>query len=535
MGSASEQVVTRAVKLRIDAAALTDAQRELLDRHAGTARAVWNWALATRNQVEDERRQWLRDRATESVSDGDRDAVKELLRDSSWIRAQKDHMPTHLRAPAHAATLDKQFTALARDPESRFSWWHTEKHGVSRYAVSTPLRELDAAFTRFFADTGGYRTRAARRLRKDGRPAGWPRFKKKGRATPAFALFNLGQAGAKPWLVIDGGHRIVVPNIGSLRVHQDTKKLRRMISRGGIPKSVRFTMRAGHWDAVILVSLPAAAEAPVVTTRAQRATGVIGVDLGVRTLAAISTGEEIPNPRHTRRAAATLARLQRHQARQQGPRHPDGPSKGWVRTGRRIAALLHKTAVRRSAHLHEITKRLTTSAETIAIEDLNVRGMSASTSPVPDPDTPGRWLPNGRAAKSGLNRSILDAGFAEFRRQLEYKAPRYGSQVVVVPRFAPTSKICSVCGAAKATLRLSERIFRCGDCGLVLDRDLNAARNIAALARQSPPSGGDSKRPDANVLITSVVGALPGKTAPPGAVAVASNGPPVPTSYSYIA
>jgi putative transposase len=139
-----------------------------------------------------------------------------------------------------------------------------------------------------------------------------------------------------------------------------------------------------------------------------------------------------------------------------------------------VARLHHLTALRRATALHTLTKQLATGWETVALEDLNVAGMTRSARGTVD--QPGRNV----RQKSGLNRGILDASFAEIRRQLTYKTSWYGSRMVVIDRWAPTSKTCSVCGWRNPSLKLSERTFSCHGCGLAIDRDINAAINIAA-------------------------------------------------------
>ncbi|WP_051027384.1 RNA-guided endonuclease InsQ/TnpB family protein [Cellulosimicrobium cellulans] len=499
----------RVVRVCLDDAALTPDQRTLLDRHAGTARAVWNWGLAARNAQQDALMAHVRAVALEQAA-SDETAAAELLDDRDWRTATIKAAPDELRRPLRAATLGRAFTAETRDPDSRFAWWAVERHGVNRFAVSSSLQALDAAFDRYYRDTGGHRSARRARPRKDGRPAAWPRFKKRGRATDAFALFNLVVAGQDPWRVIEGAHRIKVPSLGSLRVHENTKRLRRLIARGGRPTSARFTRTGGRWYMSVVVALPATAASTVLSpagapraaapTRAQTRAGLVGVDLGIKTLATMSDGTLVANARHGRAAARRLARLQRRAARQQGPRKGAAPSKGWVATQRTITRLQHDTAARRRGLVYELTKTLAAGYAAVAIEDLNVAGMTATPAARPDPDRPGVYLANGRAAKSGLNRAILDVGFGEFRRQLTYKTPMYGAQLLEIARFAPTSKTCSTCGAVRAKLRLDERTYRCEHCGLVIDRDLNAARNIAALGHQalgtSPADAGDAKRRD---------------------------------------
>ncbi|WP_169702090.1 RNA-guided endonuclease InsQ/TnpB family protein [Janibacter terrae] len=133
-------------------------------------------------------------------------------------------------------------------------------------------------------------------------------------------------------------------------------------------------------------------------------------------------------------------------------------------------------AERRATTQHALTKRLSTSHDVVAIEDLNVAGMTRTAR--------GTLEQSGSnvRAKAGLNRSILDVGFGEIRRQLTYKAAWYGSRLAVIDRWEPTSKTCSTCGTARATLPLAEREYHCTTCDTRIDRDLNAARNILAAA-----------------------------------------------------
>jgi putative transposase len=114
------------------------------------------------------------------------------------------------------------------------------------------------------------------------------------------------------------------------------------------------------------------------------------------------------------------------------------------------------------------------------VEDLAVANMTRRPKPKPDPNRPGKYLPNGAAAKAGMNKSIQDVGWGEFRRQLEYKCERAGRHLIVVDRWYPSSKTCSSCGHLLADLSLSTRTWRCPSCGTRHDRDLNAAKNIAA-------------------------------------------------------
>lgn len=159
------------------------------------------------------------------------------------------------------------------------------------------------------------------------------------------------------------------------------------------------------------------------------------------------------------------------------------PSARWRKTQARISRLHATVANARTDGLHKLSARLAATYGTIVVEDLNVAGMMKNRS---------------------LARHVAGAGMAEFRRQVCYKAAWRGGRVVVADRWYPSSKTCSGCGAVKAKLRLSERMFRCDQCGLVLDRDLNAALNLAALT-SSRSWRATENEPDGNPCKTSAV------------------------------
>ena len=192
---------------------------------------------------------------------------------------------------------------------------------------------------------------------------------------------------------------------------------------------------------------------------------MVGVDLGVKTLATLSDGTTLPNPRHLKRHLKKLKRLQRAVTRKRKG------SQNRVQSARRLGRLYRKIANQRANTLHQVTTMLAKTKSVIVIEDLHVAGM----------------LRNHHLAQA-----ISDLGFAEFRRQLIYKAAGYSSKVVLVDRWEPSSKTCSGCGWVKADLTLADRTFRWQNprsaCGLVMDRDLNAAINLSQLAGCSSDS-----------------------------------------------
>jgi putative transposase len=268
-----------------------------------------------------------------------------------------------------------------------------------------------------------------------------------------------------------------VPRLGSIRLHGNVRQLARRISRGSaVVQSVTISRRGHRWYASILAAETIAAP---VTTRRQKTAGIVGVDLGVHHLAALSDGTLIPNPRHLTRARTRLLKAARAYARTQ----PESANR--ADSAARLARLHHQIAEARTGHLHQVTKHLATGWATVAIEDLNVAGMTAAPKPRPDPTTSGAWVRNGKRAKAGLNRAVLDVSPGEIRRQLTYKTTWYGSSLHLVDRWYPSSQICSACGSRNPKLSLRERVYTC-PCGHQADRDTNAAIVLAQHAAAAP-------------------------------------------------
>jgi putative transposase len=254
-------------------------------------------------------------------------------------------------------------------------------------------------------------------------------------------------------------HHVTLPRLGRLRTHESTRKLARRLEAGTARiLSATVTCTAERWYVSFTVEVQRRIPEP------RHCGDIVGVDVGIHHLAVLSTGRVVPKPRPLDRAARRLRRLNRHLARRHGPRAPDGsrrvPSAGWTQTRQRLARAHARVARIRRDGLHKLTSDMATSHGTIAVEHLTVSGM----------------VRNRRVA-----RAIADAGLAELRRQLAYKTTWAGTRLVQADTFYPSSKTCSACGAAKAKLPLSVRVFCCEACGLRIDRDLNAARNLAAL------------------------------------------------------
>ncbi|MFI7575813.1 IS607 family element RNA-guided endonuclease TnpB [Micromonospora sp. NPDC049497] len=325
-------------------------------------------------------------------------------------------------------------------------WWRE----CSKEAFNTGLDALARALKNWSDSRSGKRA---------GRPVGFPRFKSRRRATPA-VRFTTGAIRVEP----DRKH-VVLPRLGRLKLHESARKLARRVE-AGTARIMSATVRrdGGRWHVAFCVEVDRAERAPA------RPGSVIGVDLGITHLATLSTGELVANPRHLAHAQSRLRALGRALSRKVGPDRRTGrrPSNRWRRAQARLGRAHARVAHLRRDGLHKLTTRLTREHGVIVVEDLHVTGM----------------LRNRRLA-----RHIADAGFAELRRQLAYKTTWNGGRLLVADRWYPSSKTCSACGAVKAKLALSERKYECQACGVGLDRDLNAARNLAALAANAATAG----------------------------------------------
>jgi putative transposase len=189
--------------------------------------------------------------------------------------------------------------------------------------------------------------------------------------------------------------------------------------------------------------------------------GVVGVDLGIKAMATLSTGEVFAGPKAHKALLGRLKRLSRSLSRKQ----KGSANRRKART--KLARMNARVANIRADFTHKLTTDLTRRFHTVVIEDLNVRGM---------------------VKNRHLARSIADMSFFEFRRQLEYKAAMRGSQVIVADRFFASSKTCSVCAHKLDDMPLSVRWWTCPVCGTLHDRDINAAVNLKNLAVSSTVS-----------------------------------------------
>jgi len=261
----------------------------------------------------------------------------------------------------------------------------------------------------------------------------------------------------------------------SLRVQglPEQIRMREFIRFTGTVKSVSIKQHAGKWFASFCVQL--AEEQPVENITAQKPrAGSVGVDFGLSVLAALSTGELIENPKPLRRSLKLLKRRQRQASRKYVRGARQSQRHGVAVT--RVARIYAKVKNQRSAAQHALTSSLVKRFDRIVIEDLAVSNM---------------------AKNRKLSRAVMDAGWASLRWQLTYKCEAAGVQLVVADRFFASSQTCSCCGYRLAVnLTFKQRTFNCPSCESSLDRDINAARNLAAYQPKTiltPPNRGSRK------------------------------------------
>jgi putative transposase len=382
----------------------TPRQQRALASHCGAARVAYNWGL----QLVQER---LEQRTTDPSV-----LMPWTLADLRWEWNRAKHQV----AP----------------------WWADN----SKEAYNSGLDALARALKNWSDSRKG--------LRK-GRPMRFPRRKSKRRACPS-CRFTTGAI-----RVLSDRKHVQLPRIGVLKTHESTWKLARRIEQGTARvMTATISGTADRW----FVSFTCEVQRQVPASNGKP--GVIGVDVGVRHLAVLSTGEAIPNPHALQQSSRRLRRLGRQLTRRKIG------SKRRMKARRRLAGVhAHAANLRRDA-LHKLTTALASGHATVVVEHLNVAGMMHN---------------------RHLARVISDIGLAELRRQLAYKSRWYGCELVTADRFFPSSKMCSACGWVKAKLTLARRSYACEECGLVLDRDLNAARNLARLVQDVAQSGWETR------------------------------------------
>lgn len=321
--------------------------------------------------------------------------------------------------------------------------------GFSCTAQQQTLRRLNRSFDAFF-----------RRV-KAGDTAGYPRFRSRAR----FDTVDHRNGDGAKWVPTEGRWaRAYFQGVGHLKVDEHTPVDGRVTQ-----VSLRRENGGRRWYVIVIAETEPEPLPP--------AGSDVGVDVGIARFLVTSSGETVGNPRFAAEAADELAELQRRRA---ATKRGSG---NYRRLSRRIAKLHRKTKNRRADFHHKTARRLVDTHDTIAVEDLPVANMARRAAPRPDPDQPGEFLPNGGSAKTGLNRSISDVGWAQFISILTAKAECAGRQIIKV-NPAHTSDTCNLClrdgvPAAQARVRRPRQDTVICDTHGSLDADLNAACNIA--------------------------------------------------------
>lgn len=492
--STEPSVVHRAYKMRLDP---NSAQLGVLQQQTGAARVAYNMMCAHNRAVREsqlERWKALTGAGLDSTAawaqineEAKTNSALKILNYQGFSNILTSEVQRHRVVAADIAAGADPAAVWGEEERYANPWLHT----ASRRVLVSGLQQCGKAFSNWFDSRSG---------KRQGRAMGLPRFKSKRNARESFTIPAPEAMGPKGFATYKRGEarsgeitdyrHVRLSHMGTFRTFDSTKRLVRALRSGGVLKSYTVSRSADRWYVSFLVE-QTAPQKPPQPTRRQRTAGAVGIDLGVSRLATLSTGEGVYNPRHLARAEKKIKRTQRKLARTQ---------KGSNRRKKLVQRLSrhhHTVALQRHGFLNELTTMLAGGFAAIGIEDLNVASMTASARGTVD--KPGKNV----RQKAGLNRAILDASPGEFRRQLDYKCTERGVALVAVDQFFPSSQICSACGSI-TKMPLVKRVYDCQQCGMLLDRDVNAAMNILREATRlaqanrednSAPEGAESKWP----------------------------------------
>jgi putative transposase len=403
----------------------TPEQVHYLKRACGTRRFIYNWGLA----------EWQRQ--YHAYKEEQASVPKE-----QWTLQ-----------PPNALALKRQFNALRK---VQFPWTYE----VTKCVVEGAFDDLSKAFTNFF----------------DGRTH-YPKFKKKGKAHDSFYLSNE--------KITIGSHWIAVSGLGRFLANQQEQatgqkvtgraKLRRTLGTINLAEKLRFAGKimsatvshhADWW--YVSIHVEGVPEVPARET-SQPATSVpiVGIDVGLKTAAVVSDGRRLENQKPFARLEDQVRRAQRALSRCQKTKDPVTGhwrfSKHYYSQRVKVARLQAHIANIRADAQHKFSTDIARSCPVVGIEDLNIQGM----------------MKNRRKAKA-----VADAAMGQLLRFVENKVRASGGEVFIASRWFPSTKLCSNCGHKKKRMPEKHRTYICVQCGQVIDRDLNAARNLAAFARE---------------------------------------------------
>jgi putative transposase len=312
--------------------------------------------------------------------------------------------------------LAHELTKLKNDGEHE---WLKE---VNNTSLQQSLRNLDAAFVRFFREKKGF-----------------PKFKSKKKNIESAKYINAVHFDFDNW-------KVKIPKCGWVKLCKN-KTFDLSMKYGTL--TVSKDKCGGYWCSIVVYDVE---EKPKTKVSIDNS---VGIDLGIKDYAILSDGTKYGNPKFLEKGQKRLKTLQQRFARTQkkSNRHEALRLK--------VAKCHRDITNKRNDFLHKLSTLLVKYYDTICLEDLNVEGMMKN---------------------HHLSNSIQSAAWSEFVRQLKYKSDWYGKNVIFIGRFEPSSKTCSKCGYVKSDLQLSDREWVCPKCGEKHDRDVNAAINIRDFA-----------------------------------------------------
>lgn len=341
----------------------------------------------------------------------------------NWGLARRNEIHKKDKSSTNAIELHRELNLLKK---IEFSWMYE----VSKCAPQEALRDLDKAFSNYF------------RGLKTGEKIGFPKFKKKNRSRDSFRLTGM--------IYIDNNQvnnpvrQVKLPRLGYIRLKEIPK-----FKESTHIQSVTISRHASHW--FISFTVTEDVPEPEKFSKEVSKLRIKGMDVGLIDLVVLSDGYRKSNSKPLKNSLRKLRKLNKELSRQQKK------SKNWLKTLQKLEQLHYRIYCLRRDILHKLSSKILENTDILMIEDLNIKGM----------------IQNRKLA-----RSISDVGWGELVRQLEYKAFWQSKIIHKVDRFFPSSKLCSNCGYKKADLKLSDRLYECGFCGLIIDRDLNAAINL---------------------------------------------------------
>lgn len=319
-------------------------------------------------------------------------------------------------------------------------WWREN----SKNAYESGLADLAVGFQNFYA-----------------KRAKLPRYKRKEYTVSESVTFT-----NEPRRLEEGNRHFVLPRIGKVRLHENARKLSWLLKRNSRITNCNVSYRRGRWFLSVTVRTPEGVYFGFLSHRTRKdKKKIVGIDLGIKHSIVTSDGLVVDSPYYYEKELRKLKKAQKRLSRKRKLNKKTGetPSNRYLEQKDRVAKIHAKISNQERDFTHKLTKHLVDKYEVIGLEDLNTAGM---------------------VRNRKLSRRISHAGFGRIKNYLEYKTLWYGSQLIKIDRFYPSSKTCSNCGEVKAKLPLSQRVYSCDHCKLKIDRDLNASINIRNKAAQ---------------------------------------------------